>query len=59
MPTAIYKTEDGLKVMLVTKEHNLSEVLDAMEQVIKASGFYIKDGSLDIKDEDEHEESAT
>jgi|ETNvirnome_2_300_1030623.scaffolds.fasta_scaffold00786_12 hypothetical protein len=37
---AIYKY-GGLKVMLVTNENTIDEVLQAFEYVLKGSGFYI------------------
>lgn len=43
---SIYKY-DGLKVMLVTSEHTLEEVLEAFENVLRGSGFYF-DGHLEI-----------
>ena len=47
---AIYK-HDGLKVMLVTNEHTVEEVLEAFENVLRGSGFYV--GHLEITDENE------
>lgn len=53
MPTSIYKSDDGLKVMLVTKDHNIDEVLDAMENALRGAGYHVRLGSLDFKEEDE------
>ena len=43
---AIYK-HNGLKVMLVTIDHDLSEILEAFENVLKGAGFSFK-GTLDF-----------
>jgi len=60
---SIYK-HDGLKVMLVTDQHTIDEVLDAFTNVLRGSGYYF-DGEVDITDyesavkdseEDEEEE---
>jgi len=47
---AIYKY-NGLKVMLVTDEHTIEDVLHAFENVLKGSGFYF-DGDLTIAEEE-------
>lgn len=47
---SIYKY-NGLKIMLVTTEHCIDEVLEGFENVLRGQGYQI-DGRLDIvKDE--------
>jgi len=47
---SIFKN-NGLKVMLVTKEHTLNEVLTAFEHVLRGSGYSVKWDSLSVDEE--------
>lgn len=48
---SIYKY-NGLKVMLVTNEHSIPDVLEAFEYVLRGQGFHFK-GNLGVVDEEE------
>lgn len=50
MPESSYEY-DGLVVRLTTKEHTLSEILEAFENVLRGQGYCFK-GILDFIDEE-------
>jgi len=42
---------DGLKMTLETDQHTISDVLEAVENVLRGSGFFFK-GNIEIVDQD-------
>lgn len=50
-PVSIYKY-DGLKIMLVTKDHTIEEVLEAVGYVLRGQG-YCFNGRIEVVDEEE------
>lgn len=49
--TSSYEYE-GLKIVLTTQDHSLSDVLEAVEYVLRGQGYSV-DGHLDVVKEDE------